>query len=207
MGRAAISLIQTGLRDLGYDPGKVDGLWGPKTRGALDALAAAGGSARAEVLTPSTTASIRQGGAVVDEIIVHCSDTRPDWMAGAPLTLKRAEIDRWHKARGWSSFGYHWLIDRDGKTINGRAETAVGAHVVGHNTGTIGICLVGGHGCAEDDAFAEHFTPAQDESLRQLIQAIGMRTPVVRVSGHNQYAAKACPGFHVPTWFASKKGA
>lgn len=200
MSRAAISLIQTGLRDLGYDPGKVDGLWGSNTRAAVDQLLASRGAPASEVLASMTTAVLRQGGAVVDEIIVHCSDTRPDWMADAPLALKRAEIDRWHKARGWNGFGYHWLIDRDGKVINGRPETEVGAHVEGHNTGTIGICLVGGHGCSEDDAFAEHFTAAQDASLRQLIQAIGMRTRIARISGHNQYAAKACPGFHVPSW-------
>lgn len=200
MSRAAISLIQTGLRDLGHDPGKVDGFWGPRTLAATEAWTAARGRAASDLVAPATSALLRHGSHPVDEVIVHCSDTRPEWMASASVADKRGEIDRWHKANGWRGFGYHWLVDRDGKVIHGRPETEVGAHVEGHNTGSIGICLVGGHGCAEDDAFAEHFTSAQDVSLRQLIQGIGMRTRIARISGHNQYAGKACPGFNVPAW-------
>lgn len=200
MSRAAISLIQTGLRDLGYDPGRIDGIAGGVTMGAVAKWIAAGGRATVGQVKSDTTAVLMHGNVPVDEIIVHCSDTRPDWMADAPLALKRAEIDRWHKLRGFNGFGYHWLIDRDGKVLDGRRETEIGAHVEGHNTGAIGICIIGGHGCTEHDAFAEHFTAAQDTSLRQLIQGIGMRTRITRVSGHNEYAAKACPGFNVPAW-------
>lgn len=199
MSRAAISLIQTGLRDLGYEPGAVDGLWGAKTRAAVVALAAADGGVAGQV-APETSAEIRHGARVVDEIVVHCAATRPEWMEGATIAAKRAEIDRWHKANGWSGIGYHWLVDRDGKVIAGRPEAQVGAHVAGHNSGTIGVCLIGGHGSAETDPFARSFTAAQDVALRQLIQAIGMRTRIRRISGHNEYAAKACPGFNVPAW-------
>lgn len=200
MSRAAISLIQTGARDLGYDPGKIDGLWGPQTRAAVVALAAADGGVAGGQVAPVTSAEIRHGSRLVDEIVVHCSATRPEWMAGATLADKRDEIRRWHLANGWKDIGYHWLIDRDGKVMAGRPETVVGAHVEGHNTGTLGVCLIGGHGSAETDAFARNFTVAQDASLRQLILGIGMRTRIRRVSGHNEYAAKACPGFNVPDW-------
>lgn len=37
------ALIQTGLRDAGYAPGPIDGLFGPKTRAAAEAWIAAGG--------------------------------------------------------------------------------------------------------------------------------------------------------------------
>lgn len=202
MSRAAISLIQTGLRDLGYDPGKVDGLWGPKTQAASVALVAANGVGPASQLTPSTSAELRHGTRLVDEVVVHCSATRPDWMEGASLAEKRAEIRRWHIGAPnlWSDIGYHWLIDRDGKVIAGRKETDIGAHVGGHNTGKLGVCLIGGHGSNADDLFPEHFTDAQDASLRQLLLGIGMRTRIRRVSGHNEYDNKACPGFNVPAW-------
>ena len=32
----------------------------------------------------------------VTEIILHCADTRPGWMAERPLAEKVAEIRRWH---------------------------------------------------------------------------------------------------------------
>lgn len=36
--------IQTALRDAGFDPGPIDGVWGPRTQGALTAALRAGGT-------------------------------------------------------------------------------------------------------------------------------------------------------------------
>jgi N-acetylmuramoyl-L-alanine amidase len=148
---------------------------------------------------------IRHGNTPVDTIFVHCAATRPAWMEGFPLSAKVAEIRRWHvQDRKWRDIGYHWIIDRDGQMAPGRPETTVGAHVANHNTGSIGICLIGGHGSNADDAFTDHFTPAQDRALRQLIADIRSRTPIKAVRGHNEVAAKACPGFSVAKWLASE---
>ena len=57
--------------------------------------------------------------------------------------------------------------------------------------------MIGGHGADADDQFGEHFTSAQARSLRSLIADIRGRTHIVKVTGHNTYAAKACPGFRV----------
>ncbi|MCB5411765.1 peptidoglycan recognition protein family protein [Pseudogemmobacter faecipullorum] len=201
-----MSLVQTGLKGLGHDPGPADGLWGPKTASALQSLLAAAGKPVTAPVKPAQTrpgAMIHQGSAghPVREIIVHCSATRPEWMKDRSLAEKRAEIRRWHvEGNGWKNIGYHWLIDRDGSVTAGRGEHEIGSHVSGHNAGTIGICLIGGHGSAEGDLFARHFTKAQDLALRQLIAAISGRTGITKISGHNQYAAKACPGFNVPKW-------
>ncbi len=137
----------------------------------------------------------------VTEIILHCADTRPDWMAGRPLTEKVGEIRRWHvQQRGWRDIGYHWVIDRDGAVAPGRRETEIGAHVEGHNRGTIGICLLGGYGATADDRFERNFTVAQAAATLLLIGEIDSRTAIRKVSGHNDYAAKACPGFRVAGW-------
>ena len=203
MSKAAISLIQTGLRDLGYQPGVIDGLYGPKTRSAALSWLDAGGRPVRAALASMTSAMIYQGSArhPVREICLHCSATRRDWMADQPLSAQREEIRRWHvQGNGWRDIGYHWIIGRDGLILPGRPETQIGAHVVERNQGSIGICLIGGHGSTETDRFSQHFTAAQDTAARQLIQAIGMRTRIEVVSGHNEYAAKACPGFTVSEW-------
>lgn len=141
----------------------------------------------------------------INEIIVHCTATRPEWMAGKPSAQKIAEIRRWHTSPplNWRDIGYHYLIDRDGTVQTGRPLEQTGAHVRGKNTGTIGVALIGGHGSSETDRFAEHFTPEQDAALRKLIEELEVRFPAIhRVSGHNEYAAKACPGFTVRAWLA-----
>lgn len=207
MTKEAFRSVQIGLHALGYRPGPIDGLDGPKTRAAALAFGqGAPAKSAAGVITPSTKAMIYQGSArhPVREIIVHCSATRPDWMDGSPIADKVAEIRRWHLANGWSDIGYHWIVDRDGKVLAGRPETVIGAHTVGKNSGSIGICLIGGHGSAETDSFGDHFTRAQDITLGQMIDAISARTQIERVSGHNEYAAKACPGFNVPAWMKGK---
>lgn len=137
----------------------------------------------------------------LNEIIVHCSATRPKWMAGKKTSEKVAEIRHWHvDDNKWSDIGYHFLIDRDGTVANGRPIAKQGAHVQGHNKNSIGVCLIGGHGSSETDDFAEHFTVEQDAAARNLIEKLKSKYNIAKVTGHNQYAAKACPGFNVPHW-------
>jgi peptidoglycan hydrolase-like protein with peptidoglycan-binding domain len=202
--KAATALIQSGLTGLGYPLGAIDGDFGPLTRRAGEAWLRAGGVPATPVapLAPETSDLIYQGSAryPVREIVLHCSATPPDWMAKVPLQDQRAEIRRWHLANGWSDIGYHWLIGRDGTVLAGRPETVIGAGVLGHNSGVIHVCLIGGFGSAATDQFSQNFTAAQDIAAGQMIQAIGMRTQISLISGHNQYAAKACPGFTVAQW-------
>ncbi|MTI03234.1 N-acetylmuramoyl-L-alanine amidase [Roseibium sp. RKSG952] len=202
----AVTSIQQALKALGYNPGPIDGDFGRRTRAAAELwLENDGEPAEMQKVAAavSTGGMIYQGSArhAVDEIIVHCTATRPEWYAGRSVEEKAAEIRRWHVSdRGWKDIGYHYLIDRDGGIAKGRAENVVGAHVAGRNAGTIGISLVGGFGSSENDAFSDNFTDAQDSALRNLISDIQGRTLVKRVSGHNDYAAKACPGFKVDRW-------
>lgn len=140
-------------------------------------------------------------------IILHCAATPPNWMAGQSARAKRDEIDRWHKARGWKGIGYHYLIDRDGTIAVGRPLEETGAHVAGHNTGTVGICLVGGkwpQGAwgLKTDKFSDHFTPAQDRAARMLITDLCERFPsITSIKGHNDYTdSKGCPSFTVSAW-------
>ena len=138
----------------------------------------------------------------INEIIIHCADTPPSWGSNMTPEQQRDEIRRWHvEERGWSDIGYHYVITRNGVVVQGRSLDKIGAHVKGHNKGTIGICLVGGKGGTAHDKFRENFTKEQDFALRKLIDELKDRfVSVNKVSGHNEYAAKACPCFNVPEW-------
>ena len=142
----------------------------------------------------------------INEIIVHCSATRPDWFAGKTLAAKVKEIKRWHvEDNGWSDIGYHFIIDRDGKIANGRDISKAGAHVQQRNAKSIGICLIGGHGSSPTDRFDGNFTSEQDAALRGLIEDLqGLHDGIEKVTGHNDYASKACPGFKVSEWLTGK---
>lgn len=141
----------------------------------------------------------------VTDLIVHCTATAPNWRAGESLASKIDEVRRWHvEDNGWRDIGYHFLIDRDGNVGAGRPLDQVGAHCRGHNRGSIGVSLLGGHGGETHDAFDQSFTAAQDAALRRLIGNLQEANGPLRLSGHNEYAAKACPCFDVRRWFDAK---
>ncbi len=146
-------------------------------------------------------------------IIVHCSATPKTWMADATAEQKRDEIKRWHvDERGWRDIGYALIIDRNGQTAMGRDTNGnndpfddVGAHTRGWNSKAIGICLIGGGSSSATDDFNENFTLQQDEMLRAVIADLKSRFPSIKwVKGHNEFAAKACPGFQVGPWLNGK---
>lgn len=74
----------------------------------------------------------------INEIIVHCTAT-PE---GKDYTV--ADIDRWHKQKGWKGIGYHYVVYRDGTIHSGRPVARTGAHCYGHNKNSIGVAYVGG---------------------------------------------------------------
>lgn len=125
----------------------------------------------------------------ITEIIVHCSAT-PE---GRNVTID--DIDRWHRQRGWEGVGYHYVIHLDGSIHKGRDLERVGAHCIGHNKQSIGICYIGGldvNGKPKDTR-----TPEQKDSLSTLINQIRLKYPNVKVFGHRDFANKDCPCFSV----------
>jgi N-acetylmuramoyl-L-alanine amidase len=126
----------------------------------------------------------------INEVIVHCAAT-PE---GKDFTV--ADIDRWHKKRGWSGIGYHYVVYRDGSVHKGRPVSKIGAHVRGRNRNTIGVCYIGG--VAKNGRTAKDTrTSAQKAALVKLLLGLKDEFPTIKkISGHNQYAAKACPSFN-----------
>lgn len=130
-----------------------------------------------------------------DFIAIHCSATNPK-----ATKVDAAEIDRWHRKNGWACIGYHFVIKRDGVVETGRDETVIGAHVEGHNAYSIGICMVGG--VDEKGQPQDNFTPAQYESLKELLRGLKELYPKAVIQGHRDFPGvkKACPSFSVKDW-------
>lgn len=124
-------------------------------------------------------------------IIIHCSAS--NWG-------NQNEIDKWHKQRGWSECGYHLVIN-NGKikpnlyieALNGSIEVGrdinkTGAHTIGYNKNSIGICLIGNN----------DFTKEQIFNLVDLIVDLMKKynIPLENVLGHYETPkanGKTCP--------------
>ena len=127
----------------------------------------------------------------ITEIIIHCSAT----IEGKDCTV--ADIDRWHRARGFRKIGYHYVIYRDGSIHAGRPICETGAHCAGHNAHSIGICYIGG--LAKDGRTPKDTRkPEQREAMRSLIKQLKQKFPEASIHGHREFAPKACPCFRVP---------
>lgn len=128
----------------------------------------------------------------VKYIIIHCTAT-PE---GRDVTA--SDVDRWHRARGFKSIGYHYLIRLDGTIEKGRPESMIGAHTLGQNSSSIGVCYVGGLS-RDGKTPRDTRTDAQRKALEALIRDLLRRYPGAVVRGHRDFAAKACPSFDATT--------
>lgn len=126
----------------------------------------------------------------IHTLVWHCAAT-PE---GKHFDI--SDIDRWHRQRGFSGVGYHAVVLLDGTVQWGRPIDQIGAHVQGHNAGTIGYCYIGGV-AADGKTPKDTRTAAQKATMERLtIEAI-QNYSLKRVAGHNEYAPKACPSFDI----------
>lgn len=151
---------------------------------------------------------------VVTLIVIHCAAT-----PNGRLTFAD-DVNRWHRERGFArapewrkrqnqgldAIGYHFFIGLNGALWTGRHLDEVGAHVVGANSQSIGICMAG----------MDAYMPAQWEQLALTVRALQARYPRARVCGHRDLSpdlngdglvqpwewTKTCPGFDVAGWLA-----
>lgn len=130
----------------------------------------------------------------INEIIVHCTAT-PE---GRETTV--ADIDRWHKKRGWKGIGYHYVVYLDGTIHGGRPEAQTGAHCLNHNRNSIGVVYVGG--CTKDMKPKDTRTEAQKKALRSLLKMLRKKYPNAKIHSHSEFANKACPSFDATKEYA-----
>lgn len=140
----------------------------------------------------------------ITHIVVHTSASA---VGGAPYDASSAQIDGWHRARGWAGIGYHWVVRMTGAVEPGRPESAVGAGVEGFNARSVHVCL-SGHGDVAPP------TPVQWAAAVRLVADIARRHGLAaaiaanpsRVLGHREVwflrlvpkpIRKTCPGLKV----------
>lgn len=173
-----------------------DGKFGPLTEEAVKEFQTAHGLTADGIVGAKTWAALKsaedgvfkKSTRVINEIIVHCSAT-PE---GKDYTLDT--IRQWHRQRGFSDIGYHYVIHPDGKVEEGRDVNIAGAHCSGHNSKSIGICYIGGM-TADNKKAKDTRTEEQRTNLKALLLAMRKLYPTAKIHGHRDFAAKACPSF------------
>lgn len=119
---------------------------------------------------------------------MHCSATE----AGRDFDAE--DIRTWHKARGWSDIGYHYVIKLDGTIEAGRPVDRVGAHTKGHNEDSVGVCYIGG---LKDGKPFDTMSEIQEIAFIELVFSLRNVFGWMPIHGHNEFAAKPCPSFNV----------
>ena len=92
-----------------------------------------------------------------------------------------------HKNKGWGGIGYHYYIRKDGTIYKGRPEEAVGAHAIGKNRDSIGICLEGNFENTKP-------TEKQINSLVKLSTDMIIKYNLDSTLGHKDVYNTLCPG-------------
>lgn len=130
------------------------------------------------------------------KIIVHHS---ADYSEKGQL----AKINNWHKEKGFSQsatgyfIGYHYLIEKDGTTIQTRFDSEEGCHTVGQNTQSIGVCLAGNFNI-------ERPTDKQREALITLLYQKCKKywIPSKYILPHRTFADRDCYGTNLTDGWA-----
>lgn len=200
--------LQTNLKTLGFDPGAVDGHYGPKTEGAVMKFQGAYGLRIDGIAGAKTQAKIME---LIRNRVEPKAKPRafslPDMDNLDPLDIRylvihhtdsgdvpAEEIDQWHKSNGWAGIGYHKVIRADGSIEDGRPVTKVGSHCKGLNNCSLGVVLTGRFNKQKP-------TPAQIATLVQQLRFWKSKYPGAVVIGHrdarkitSKATATECPG-------------
>ncbi len=139
-------------------------------------------------------------------LVIHCTATAE----GREVTS--SEIRHWHTdpvskgGRGWKQVGYTDMIHLDGKVerlVKNNEDARVDSWEItngakGYNSVSRHVVYVGG--CDKRLKPKDTRTAAQKAALRAYVLDFHRRFPKVKIIGHCELAAKACPSFDVKKW-------
>ena len=113
--------------------------------------------------------------------------------SASPLSTTAADIDAWHRKKGWAGMGYHLCINGSGELIRGREIDRMGAHARGFNR-AVGCCIVG-----DNTTASQRWTWQQIDTLKRTLSVLTVLYPDAVVLGHRDLpgVATLCPGLDV----------
>lgn len=128
-----------------------------------------------------------------NKIIIHCSATKDG------PTVSWGAIRKYHiETLGWDDIGYGWgieLMNDHYEILMGRRPDLIGAHTIGQNNQSIGICVVGNY---DIDPVTQEIKETVQKLLTWLI--LIYKIPSKEIYGHCEFALKTCPGKNMMDW-------
>ena len=127
-------------------------------------------------------------------LIIHHTATNRDTTTFEAVNNYHKRLWNWKSKLGYY-IGYQYFITADGELYQGRAENEAGAHCVGWNNNSIGVCLTG-------NFEIEQPTVAQLETLKDLLDCLRdrWRIDLKNIFGHKEKRATLCPGKNLMSW-------
>jgi len=119
-----------------------------------------------------------------DCIVIHNADA---------VICTVEDVHRWHLNNGWIGIGYHFFVRKDGKIYRGRPIDTVGAHCLGYNSDSVGVCFEGKYHSAD-----RVIPAAQLESGWDLVNYLKEIYPKAKIMPHKALNDTDCPGQYFP---------
>lgn len=119
----------------------------------------------------------------------HDADVTPPAFTEGEAKIRLRSHQNNHFNQEWCDIGYHYLISPGGHIYAGRSLFSVGAHVEGHNTGNVGVSLMGGF-------HKQSVTPEAEAALVNLLAWLcdELNISTESIYGHRDFMATECPG-------------
>ena len=101
------------------------------------------------------------------------------------------QIRRYHMSKGWRDIGYDYVVERSGKTVEGRSLSIQGAHAgaLFYNQHAIGVAVIGN--LSQRDIY-----PEQMNSLVGLLAELVLKWRIAKenILLHREIKKTECPG-------------
>lgn len=121
----------------------------------------------------------------LNTFVIHHTATLTN---NTPAAIQQGHMNQ----NGYADIAYHYIIDKEGMIYEGRNIGVRGTHTRSHNTGTVGIVLIGNF--ENEEPTAEQLC-----SLKRLALQLKNQYDITHLAGHRDFPNNetVCPGEHL----------